>query len=161
MFANTNPFAAFDVTKVMVDLDPAKFADSFSKMANGYAMPEFNMDAMIDAQRKNIEALNAVNKAAVEGVQALAQRQNEIMQDLIKETTDAVNQMIKVEGPEDAAVKQVELLKAAYEKAVATTTELAGMMASTNSEATKLINARVAANLDEVKKQAVALKKKK
>jgi phasin family protein len=156
-----NPFMAMDMSKLMADLDPTKFAENFSKLAGGYKMPEFDMNALVDAQRKNIEALNAVNKAAVEGIQTLAQRQNEIIQEMIKEATEATTSLSKIEGPEDAAIKQTELAKAAFEKAVANSQALTELMANSNQETSKLINKRIAESLDEMRKQVSALKKKK
>ncbi len=161
MNTNMNPFMSVDMTKMMADFDPSKIAENFSKLAGGYKMPEFNMDSLVDAQRKNIEALNAINKAAVEGIQALAQRQNDILQEMIKEATDAVTEMTKADGPEDAAAKQVELVKSTFEKAVANSKALAELMANSNTETSKLINARIAESLEEVRKQALSLKKKK
>jgi phasin family protein len=161
MNANMNPFMSMDMSKMMADLDPAKFADNFAKLAGGFAMPEFDMNALVDAQRKNVEALNAVNKAAVEGIQTLAQRQNEIIQEMIKEATDAVAEFSKIEGPEEAAAKQAEYFKGAFEKAVNNSQALAEVMATSNTETSKLINKRITESLDEVRKQALALKKKK
>jgi phasin family protein len=161
MNANMNPFMNVDMSKFMSDFDPSKFAESFTKMTAGYNVPQVNFDAIIDAQRKNMEVLTAVNKAAVESVQALAQRQNEIAQELAKEATDALADLSKLEGPEDAAAKQAELIKSAFEKAVSNSTELAEMMTASNNEATKVINARITESLDEIRKQAVTLKKKK
>ncbi|MEK9753686.1 MAG: phasin family protein [Rhodospirillaceae bacterium] len=119
MNAANNPFMAMDMTKMMAELDPTKFADNFAKLTSGYKMPEFDINVLVDAQRKNIEALNAVNKAAVEGLQTLAQRQNEMIQEMIKEATEVMTSLSKIDGPEDAAVKQAEMAKTAFEQAVA------------------------------------------
>ena len=62
---------------------------------------------------------------------------------------------------EAAAAKQAELLKTAFEKAVANSTELAEMVATSNAQTSKLISARITESLDDIRKQAVTLKKKK
>ncbi|MEK9723421.1 MAG: phasin family protein, partial [Rhodospirillaceae bacterium] len=115
MNTTTYPFMTMDMTKVMADLDPAKMADKFAKMAGTYKMPQFDVDTLVAAQRKNIEALTAANKAAVEGMQALAARQNEILQETMKEATAVLNDLTKIERPEDAAAKQAELLKVSFD----------------------------------------------
>ena len=66
-----------------------------------------------------MEALSAVNKVAVEGFETVAQCQNEIIQEIVKEPTDAVGEMSKLDTPENAIAKQAELIKSTFEKAVA------------------------------------------
>ena len=56
MNANINPF----MTRDMTNFDPENFVDA-------YQVPEFNVSSLIDVQCKNMEALRAVTKAAVEG----------------------------------------------------------------------------------------------
>ena len=80
---------------------------------------------------------------------------------MIKEATDAVAEFSKIEGPEEAAAKQAEYFKGAFEKAVNNSQALAEVMATSNTETSKLINKRITESLDEVRKQALALKKKK
>jgi len=156
---NTNPFANVDMTKMMADFDPTKIAEQLTKLAGAYKMPQMDVDAIITAQRKNIEALTAANQAAVEGVQALATKQNEILQETLKEASDAVTELSKVDGLEDATAKQADLLKASFEKALANMKELADLVAKSNAESTEAINARITESLDEIKKQAVKIKK--
>ena len=155
----TFPFVNMDMTKVMADFDPAKIVDHLTKAASSFQVPQIDVDPIIAAQRKNIEALTAANKAAVEGVQALAARQNEILQENLKETTEAVSELSKVDGPEDATAKQVELLKASFEKALGNMKDLAELVAQSNTETSTVINARIFESLEEVKRQAVKIKK--
>ena len=67
----TNPFMNVDMTKFMTDFAPSKMADQFAKFAGAYKLPEMDVDSLVEAQRKNIEALTAANQAAVEGVQEI------------------------------------------------------------------------------------------
>jgi len=159
MLNTTNPFMNMDMTKVMADFDPAKIADQFTKMAGAYKVPQFDVDSIMNAQRKNIDAMTAANKAAVEGVQALAARQNEIFQETLAGATEAVSQLTTVAGPEDAAAKQAELLKVSFEKALGNMKELAELAAKSNADASEVINARISESFDEVKKQAAKTKK--
>lgn len=153
------PFVNVDMTKVMADFDPARIVGQFTKAAGAYKVPQLDMDAIIAAQRKNIEALTAANKAAVEGVRALATRQNEILQETLKEATDAVNEMTKAESPEDAAARQAEIIKTSFEKALGNAKELAELVAKSNADTSEAINARIFESLEEIKKQAVKVKK--
>ena len=57
--ATGNPFFDFDVTKVFADFDPAKYAGEFAKFADRYNVPGFHVTAVLEAQRRNVEALIA------------------------------------------------------------------------------------------------------
>lgn len=49
----------------------------FTKLLNQYKLPGVNFSAVIDYERKNIEALTRANRAVFEGWQALVTRQAE------------------------------------------------------------------------------------
>ena len=110
--------------------------------------------------RNYIEALTAANKAAVGGVQALAARQNEILQENLKEASESVGELSKVDGPEDATAKQAELLQASFAKALGNMKDLAELVAQSNTETSTVIMGRILETLEEVKRQAVKNKRK-
>lgn len=160
MNAYAFPFANMDFTKIMADFDPAKLTETFVKAAGDFKMPEANVNGLMETQRKNVDALSAANKTAVAGFQAIAERQAAFFKESLEAASAAASEFGKVKGPEDAAVKQADLLKKTYEKALANATELAGLAAKTGAEASETINARFAESLDELKAEAVKLKKK-
>ena len=155
---NGNPFAQYDVTKmfpgfdpkIFASFDPAKVAEDFTKLASQVKMPTVDMDAVVSAGRKNFEALSAANQVAVEGSQALAQRQAEFAQKSIDEVTKAVESIGTAKTPQDAAAKQVEVLKASYEGALANAKELSDLFAKSQAEAFAALNARVTEQLEEI-----------
>ena len=133
---------------------------------SGFALPDFdlskmfadmklpalpNMDAFTAANRKNMEMLSAANRVAMEGAQAVARRHMEIMQQSMAEMTDAMKALSSIEAPQAKAAKQAELVKAAYERAVANMKELSDLIQHSNAEALALINKRFAEAMDEVK----------
>jgi phasin family protein len=126
----------FDFTKVFADM----------KLP---ALP--NMDAFVAANRKNMETFSAANRVALEGAQAVARRHMEIMQQGMTEVTEAMKTLSSVEAPQAKAAKQAELLKAAYERAVANMKELSDLIQHANGEAVGLINKRFVEAMDEVK----------
>jgi hypothetical protein len=68
-----NPFASFDFSK----FDPSMF--DVTKMLGGVKIRGFDMQAIMDDQCKNIEAMNAAPfQAAMQDMQAVAQQQAEI-----------------------------------------------------------------------------------
>lgn len=161
MAKSGNPFFGIDMTKFAAEFDPAKVTEEVTKMMSQYQVPGVDMNAVIDSQRKNLEALTQANRVALEGMQAVAKRQAEILQQTLGEAVAAVEVITGSGSPQDATAKQVELVKAAYEKALSNMKELAELVAKSNAEAGETINNRIAESLDEIKKAALDLKKKK
>ncbi len=113
------------------------------------AMPD--MEAFVTASRRNMETLTAANRVALEGAQAVARRHMEIMQQNMTEMTEAMRSMSTMEAPQAKAAKQAELLKQAYERAVANMKELGDLIQQSNAEAVKLLNNRFTEAMDEIK----------
>jgi phasin family protein len=112
-------------------------------------MPD--MDAVTTVHRRNMETLSAANRVALEGAQAVARRNMEIMQQTMTELGEAVKAVASAEAPEEKAAKQVELLKQAYQHAVANMKELSDLIQKSNAEAAGLLNRRFSEGMDEVK----------
>ena len=123
----------------------------FAKVAGQFKVPNVDAQALIEIQRKNIEAVTAVNRIAFESAQALTRRQAEILRQAWDVSTAAVQELTAAGKPEDKLAKQTELAKHGFEVSVANARELAEMGAKSNSEAIELINKRVTELLDEVK----------
>ena len=124
----------------------------FSKMFENMRMPAVpDMDAMLGAYRRNLEALSAANRVALEGAQQVARRNMEIMQQTMGEMTEAMRSLSATEGPQDRAGKQAEMMKSAYERAVAHMKELADLIQRSNGEAMDVLNQRFAEAMDEAR----------
>jgi phasin family protein len=133
---------------------PKSMADfgEFGKLFADMKLPAMpDMEAFVSASRRNMETLTAANRVALEGAQAVARRHMEIVQQSMAELTEAVRSMSSVESPQSKAAKQAELLKQAYERAVANMKEIGDLMQHSHAEAMKLLNTRFAEAMDEVK----------
>ncbi len=113
------------------------------------AMPD--MDAFVTATRRNMEAFAAANRIALEGAQAVARRHTEIMQQSMAEMTEAMRALSANEAPQAKAARQADLVKSAYEHAVANMKELHDLMQKSHEEAMGLLNKRFGEAMDEVK----------
>jgi phasin family protein len=127
-------------------------ADEFRKLLDGLKLPATpDADALMRAHQRNIEALSAANRIALEGAQAVAKRHMEIMQQTMAELTETMKALAASEAPQDKAAKQAELLKSAYERAVANTREIGDLIQRANGEALGALNQRVSEAIDEMK----------
>lgn len=146
--ATKNPFQPFG------DIDFSKFElgkFDLSKALGDLKIPGIDIEALLASQQKNIEALTAANKVAVEGIQAVAKRQAEILAQALGEGSDIAQQLTKASGPQELTSKQAELGKQAFEKALANMRELAEMINKANSEALTVINKRFTDSIEELK----------
>jgi phasin family protein len=132
------------------------FETDITKMMAGFQLPVIDVQQWMTISQKNIEAMTAANQVAVEGMQAMMRRQAEIVKESIEEASSLVTEITAAGTPEDKMVRQVELLKQAYEQALSNAKELAELAAKSNEEAAEIITGRVAGSLDEIK--AVAKK---
>ncbi|MGE0716123.1 MAG: phasin family protein [Alphaproteobacteria bacterium] len=131
----TNPFLDFDPTKLLGD----------------FKIPGVDTDAMMAAQRRNVEALAKANQLAAEGMQAVMKRQAEIVRQSMEEATRAMGALSQAGGPEQRMARQAEIAKTAFEAAIANMREIAELMARANKDTFDVINKRVAEGLDEVR----------
>ncbi len=113
-----NPFIDFGVSKMIADFNPVKYTEEFAKAAERFNAPGLNVDALIDAQRRNIEALTVANQAAIEGAKAVSQRQVKILEQSFEAAKKAVEKISKSATPQEAATKQADAAKHAFDKAV-------------------------------------------
>lgn len=154
MIKSANPFASMDFTKMMdftKGMDFAKGLD-FTKAMGDFKFPGVNVESLVQAQRKNFEAIAAANQLALEGYQAVAKRQADIVRESIEEFTK-VGQELTATGtaPDVRLAKQAELAKAGFEKGLSNARELGEILMKSNTEAFGVISKRVAEALDEVK----------
>ena len=123
----------------------------FSKVLGEFKLPGVDVDAVLQAQRKNIEALTAANRTAAEGVQAFARRQSEILRQNFAELQAQFSSVAAPGAPQEKLAKQTELAKTAFEKAITDMKELAELLAKSNTEAAEIVSKRVSASFDELK----------
>lgn len=131
------------------------FADmmNFGKFGDGLNMrfPMMDAEAIMQSQRRNIEVLTQANQICYEGVQAVAQRQAEIMRKSFEDCSRVVQEMAKPGDVEDRLTRQADAAKDAYEASVANMRELAELSVKSNSEAAELLNKRMTEVFDELR----------
>lgn len=154
MSEKAQSFNPFDMSKVLSEFDPSKMMNQVTKAFSDYQIPGLDMSALIEHQRKNIEALTAANRQALEGLQAVAMRQSEILRETMDEAVASLKDLSASQGPSEAASKQAQLLGKALEKALTNMRELAEMAAKSNTEAFEVVRNRMTDSVEEIKQLA-------
>ncbi len=125
--------------------------NDFTKMFSEFKIPGFDMQSLVATQRRNIEAVNTANQLAVEGIQAVMRRQTEIMKSMVEESSTVLKDLMAQGAPEQKIAQQTELVKTAFEKALANLRELTEMVAKSNTEAADVLTKRIGESLTELK----------
>ncbi len=143
-----NPFLDADFRDFM---DPAKLTERF-KMAS------FDPSAITEMHQKNIEAIAQANRICFEGMQALGQRQAEIMRQSLEDAVAALQEMsAQPAEPGEQMKKQTEQLKKNYEATLANMRELNEIGTKSSSEAAEALTKRISESLDEIAKTLAAM----
>ncbi|GAB7546870.1 hypothetical protein CS8_065600 [Cupriavidus sp. 8B] len=133
MTTETNPFA--DVTK----------------MIQQFKIPGLDMSPIIESRRKDMEALAESNKVAYEAMQAMAQKQTEILTRTMQGIQDFAKAQAGGAGSIDPA-KQADMIGVAYQTALTDMKDLAEMARRSQVDALATITQRATQHMEEMKK---------
>ena len=135
--SNGNPFGMpfVDITKILEQ----------------FKLPGIDIQAVLDARRKDVEALTQANQIAYDNMQALAKREAEILQQTMTEWQAAMAGMAR-KSPTEMAATGTELATQAFGRALANMRELAEMATKSQSQAYEVLNKRFQENLEEMRK---------
>ncbi len=149
MAQSNNPFN-FDPSK-MFTIDPQQMMAQWQTALESINLPGVDMSKILDAQRKNVEAITQANRIALEGVQSLMQRQAEIMQQSVEEATKMMQNFDPNTDPTERVTQQTALAQEAFQQALDRMRELAEMANKSQAEAFEAIQARFSESLEEIR----------
>lgn len=148
MVADKKPYA--DLKSVM---------DQFSSLMQGLKVPGIDMDEVLAAQRKNVEACTKAAQIAAEAASAVARRQVELARQALAEATSLMRDYNLGSRPEEMMARQAELAKKAFETSLLNARELAEMVGKSSEEAFQVVQKRVSEGLEEIHRAAQKTKK--
>jgi phasin family protein len=137
---NTNPFA-FDADKIKDMFATAK-------------LPVVDTDAVMAAQKKNVDALIEANKVVTAGYQDLYKRQVSLFEAAMSQAKDMMTDVKAQPLTADQATRNVDAIKTAFEKTAADLNELAEMAQKANTGAFEVVKARAEEAVAEFKAAA-------
>ncbi|MEP7100608.1 MAG: TIGR01841 family phasin [Burkholderiales bacterium] len=120
-----------------------------SAMMSQFKMPGIDMAAIVEARRKDIDALVAANAATFESMQAVARKQTEILSESMHAMQEAAKGMAGGTGMDSG--KQAEVVRKGFEKTLANMKELAEMARHAQSDAMALITQRATQQMRDAK----------
>lgn len=137
----TNPFFEADMTKLF----------DMSKITGEMRMPQFDIEAAMTLQRRNMEAYTAVSQAVLETFQALWRRQADLGRQAFEEATQTVNAIVSCPTPEEKVIKQAEASKIAMDKCLANVRDISETISKCNNQALETVSTRMNEGLNELR----------
>lgn len=142
---------------------PADVHEAFVKPLKGMAEQLQNLPlagaagAIVENGRKDLQALVKANEKSYQGLQAVVQRQTEMLRSSIEEWQGTVKGM-KGTDPREGFAKLDAMGKAAFKQALDDIRELSEMAAKSQADAFEVVRERIRSNVDEVSKLLQARK---
>ena len=127
------------------------FAD-VTKMIEQFKFPGLDMAPIIESRRKDMEVIVQANKATFEAMQAVARKQTEVFTQAMQGIQDSAKALAAGGGALMDPAKQAELVRTAYEKAMADMKDIAEMTRKSQAAVMAGITMRATESLQEVKK---------
>ena len=122
----------------------------FDSIFKQMKLPGLDMDAMMAAYRKNVEAVTAATRVANEGMLALVKRQAEIVRDALEQMRVVGTELSSVKDAKELAERQTAIAQQTFDKAATNMKELADMMTKANSASLEIIQSRMNDGLAEL-----------
>lgn len=132
--------AAFDMSSALANLN---------KMMEQFKVPGIDTKEILEARRKDVDALIQANQAIYSGMQAMANKQGELLKKSMEDIQSAMK--TAAAGMGDPG-KQSEIARKAYETVLAHMRDLAEIARQSQAEAMAKITQRANESAEEIKK---------
>ncbi len=125
----------------------------FSKMFGDFNvpnMPEMKFEAIVATQQRNLEAVATANRMAVEGFQAIAQRNAEFFRSAYENGAQTAQTCADPVSPSESFKRQAEMSSDAFQAGVANAREITGMVRETVDQSMRVMADRMTEGLSEM-----------
>jgi phasin family protein len=131
--------------------DATSYLDMFRKFGNDLGLPKPDIEKLLDAQKKNLDALSQSAKVAVQGVQSVAQKQREVLEAGLREAATLAREHKSLDKVPENVVLQAEFARKVLEIASRGAADRAATTRQSTAEAVKIVQDRVKASLEEIR----------
>lgn len=127
------------------------FTEMFSAFGRDLHIPRLDVDAILDHHRRNFEALQKSAAAGASGVQAIAAKQQDVLQQQMQEIAAMARSIQPGGNPADAMGRQAEFVRKSFETAVQNAGEVARMMQDSGTQSMEILRQRMHESLAEIR----------
>ncbi len=125
---------------------------NLDELLKQFKVPGVDVNAIIESRRKDMDALIAANQATAAAMQQVAKKQTEILTQALQAAQESAQKLAKGVGGAIDPMKQAELTRKAYEKALADMKEVGEIAQKAQTTAMSGITARAQQSVQEMTK---------
>ena len=121
------------------------------RLLEGLKLPGIDVQGLLESRGKDVEALLAANRKAMEGYQELARKQAELLAEAMRELQDGAREVLSPAAAPETLSRAATRAQKAFTQALADMRTLAEMAASSHQEVMSIVNQRIADGLRELR----------
>lgn len=129
--------------------DNTSYIDMLRKFGSDLGLPKLNVDELLQAQKKNLEALGQSAKVAAQGAQSVAQKQREVIEAGLREAATLAREYKPLGKIHENLALQTEFARKVFDIAVKGAQDSASTARQSTTDAVKIIQDRMKENLEE------------
>jgi phasin family protein len=125
--------------------------DMFSKLGSEMKLPKVDVEAVLNHNRKNLEALQKSVQASAAGASSLVAKQREMLQQALSEVADLAQSYRAGGDPSELMSKQAEFARKSFETAVKNAGEVAEIVRKSGEESIDILRERMRESMEEIR----------
>jgi phasin family protein len=122
--------------------------DDLAKLIDRFRLPGIDADALIEWQRKDLDALAEANRQAYDGIKALLERRD----DILRETLAPWREALRNAASKEALARQSESAQRGVQQVIDHIRELSDLEAQVRNNTWKVVQDRMQENLGNLQK---------
>jgi phasin family protein len=127
------------------------FVEMLKKFGSDLGLPKVDVEKLIAAQGKNLDALSQSARIESEGAKALAAKQKEIVESALRDAVEMVREYKPIGNPQDIVAKQSELARKAFNAALDNTRDIVELVRKANADAFKTVADRITESMNDIR----------
>ena len=131
--------------------DSDSFVDMFTKLGRDLHVPNVDFQAIIEHNRRNLEALQESGRAATAGASAMMAKQRDILQETLREITEMAQSYRSPGNPQELMSKQADFARRSFETALKNTSEMAELVKKSSDESLDVLRKRIREGMEEIR----------
>jgi phasin family protein len=131
--------------------DTTSYMGMLRKFGSDLGLPKLDVDKLIEAQKKNIDALGQSARVAAQGAQSVTQKQREVLEAGLREAANLAREYQPLGKIQDNLAVQTEFARKVFEIAIKGAQESATTARQSTGEAVKIIQDRLKESFEELR----------
>lgn len=131
--------------------DTTSYIEMLKKFGSDIGLPKLDVDKLIEAHKKNIDALSQSARVAAQGAQSVAQKQREVLEAGLREAATLAREYKPLDKIHENIAAQTEFAGKVLEITLKGAADSATAARQSTADAVKIIQDRVKESFEEIR----------